>query len=723
MSDLPEKGRRKGRGRPDRDTVPNEELGWLADLRQAREAGGDLGPGPGAGDEPGTAPTNLFSALDSGDEPLRDEPFRGASLDDRGASLDEQSHGEPRLGDVPPPREGRRGFRWSGLRRPDPAPSADQPPRQPGPVQPHADDRRRDEPYPEPSRAAGSPWTAEPPPPRLPDAPPISDQPRRGLGSRFASLRGRGADPPRPVIPAPATSPLSPEVLAPGRTPPPPQRPVPDLGRPHRDPDVPGRHEPQIASGRTSPSDRGAGPGGGGLSSGGLSSAGSSGAGPGGVGPGGGGPGGVGPGGPVEPGRPEPGRSGAPSRPVPAPGWHDLTTGEKPPLVPRDEPPAPGRRPPGRPAGPPVRSAGLPAGAPSEARPRPPSRFPGAPGGAPDPRGPRPAQGAAPLPPGPPLRSPSVPGPPRTPSVPGPPPRDAGLGPRDAGAGPREAGSGPRDAGAGPRQAGSGPRDAGFGPPDAAGRRSVGVAGPPPRRGTGEQPPVGSGPRHATGEQAPVQPRHATGEQPAVPPRHATGEQPVVDPPGRRTAELRRQAGRVPVVALALAAFVLLAALPAAFLIRDISGDPVFAALDELKLPSWATQAHQDASTGNRWCLHDCRLRERTWRSAKPAQATDPVYRQALTAAGWRLRPSPGCPKQPTGAATCWQRDAYVLDVWIRDAPCDLSNIAAAQGNGSPPADPNAAIPSPGASGPPATCQGSLVTVKATDRYNPDWHD
>ena len=198
----------------------------------------------------------------------------------------------------------------------------------------------------------------------------------------------------------------------------------------------------------------------------------------------------------------------------------------------------------------------------------------------------------------------------------------------------------------------------------------------------------------------------------------------MVDRPARPTDELRRQAGRTPVVVLAVAAVVLLLVLPAVFLIKDASADPVVAGLDNLNLPSWAAQSHQDTSTGgNRWCVHGCELRERTWRSAKPAQVTDPVYRQALMDAGWQPLTSANCPKQSTGQSSCWQHDAYVLDLWTRDAPCDLSNVAPAPGGGSKAPDPNAAIPSPGASGPPATCPGSLVTVKATDSRNPDWHD
>ncbi|OLB75620.1 MAG: hypothetical protein AUI14_20620 [Actinobacteria bacterium 13_2_20CM_2_71_6] len=177
-------------------------------------------------------------------------------------------------------------------------------------------------------------------------------------------------------------------------------------------------------------------------------------------------------------------------------------------------------------------------------------------------------------------------------------------------------------------------------------------------------------------------------------------------------------------IGLVVAAFVLLIALPAAFLIHDTSADPVFVGLDNLHVPVWAAQSHQDTSDGSRWCVKDCRLRERTWRSVKPAQATDPAYQQALTEAGWRLHRTAGCPTPPTGVYTCWQRDEYVLDLWTRDAACDLSNVAPLPGNTVPPAtDPSApAVPAPTASAPPPTCDGSLVTAKVTERANPNWH-
>jgi hypothetical protein len=282
--------------------------------------------------------------------------------------------------------------------------------------------------------------------------------------------------------------------------------------------------------------------------------------------------------------------------------------------------------------------------------------------------------------------------------------------------------------------------------PIGAPRRGTGEQPPvPPRRGTGEQPPVGG--RRGTGEQAPVPPRRGTGEQPPVgtrrgtgeqapvPPRRGTGEQPVLGRPGSdrppaerapgRRSQLRqqvREARRFRLVTLAAVAVVLLAALPAIFLIRDAAGDPVFAGLDNLTLPGWARQSHVDNASGSRWCVQTCRLRERTWRSVKPPADTEPVYERALLDAGWRQRHTAGCPSAP-GVYTCWQRDEYALDLWTRDAPCDLANVAPVPGTSPSGFDPSAnPIPAPTGSERPATCGGSLVTAKVANLGDPNWH-
>jgi hypothetical protein len=173
-------------------------------------------------------------------------------------------------------------------------------------------------------------------------------------------------------------------------------------------------------------------------------------------------------------------------------------------------------------------------------------------------------------------------------------------------------------------------------------------------------------------------------------------------------------------VALGAVAVVLLALLPAIFLVRDASGDPVLAGLDSLELPSWAAQSHQDQASGNRWCVDTCRLRERTWRSTKPAADTDPVYQRALISAGWRPWHTPGCPTA-NGSYTCWQRDEYVLDLWTRDTPCDLASLPPVPPAGGPSVTATPVAPPTGTE-PPATCAGSLVTAKVANRVDPNWH-
>jgi hypothetical protein len=218
---------------------------------------------------------------------------------------------------------------------------------------------------------------------------------------------------------------------------------------------------------------------------------------------------------------------------------------------------------------------------------------------------------------------------------------------------------------------------------------------------------------------------------PPPPPRHSTGEQPVVERTSGHRDEVRRQPGRAPVVALAVAAIVFLVGLPMIMVGKDAFADPVFAGLDSLQVPGWAAQTHQDTTLGNRWCLDSCRTRERIWRSAKPAQATDPVYRQALTDAGWKIRQAASCPAPLTGTTTCWEHDEYVLKLWSRDAACDLSNVAPAPSGAAPGApvpsgapggvDPSAAVPAPSGTDPPPTCGGSLVTVKVGEVGDPNW--
>jgi hypothetical protein len=171
---------------------------------------------------------------------------------------------------------------------------------------------------------------------------------------------------------------------------------------------------------------------------------------------------------------------------------------------------------------------------------------------------------------------------------------------------------------------------------------------------------------------------------------------------------------------------VLLVALPAFVLIRDSAKDPAAAGLDALSLPAWAAVAHDDQNSGSRWCIQTCRWHERTWRSTKAAQDTDPAYRKALSAAGWSPLTT-GCPSAPsTGKYSCWQHEQYRLDLWTRDALCGLAGVVPSPGATlAPSASPSAGselLPIPGASpSAPATCNGALVTAKVADRIDPHW--
>jgi hypothetical protein len=159
---------------------------------------------------------------------------------------------------------------------------------------------------------------------------------------------------------------------------------------------------------------------------------------------------------------------------------------------------------------------------------------------------------------------------------------------------------------------------------------------------------------------------------------------------------------------LVLVAILLLAAYPVYLFTAASAQDPVFGDLDKLDLPSWAALTHEDAASGSRWCIDQCRFRQRTYASERSPEETNAVYVTALTDAGWRTRTEGYCPKVDEGVSSCWQRDEYVMDMWIRVPICDV-----------PPPRPSisAVAPSPDASVAPLPtptdiCPGSLVTLE-----------
>jgi integrin beta 3 len=180
-------------------------------------------------------------------------------------------------------------------------------------------------------------------------------------------------------------------------------------------------------------------------------------------------------------------------------------------------------------------------------------------------------------------------------------------------------------------------------------------------------------------------------------------------------SELRRQMRakrRLRVVTLVSLSVVVLGLLPLIFGIRAASRDPVFTSIDALDVPGWAATQVKDHSSGSRWCFLECRFRERTAQSQQPFAQTGKVYSAALVEAGWQRWKVSGCPDQPIrpedGIYTCWRRDEFTLDLWVRLPECAVDALAAQ--------DP-AAVPTPGADGTgptkdPKKCVGSTVSIK-----------
>lgn len=150
--------------------------------------------------------------------------------------------------------------------------------------------------------------------------------------------------------------------------------------------------------------------------------------------------------------------------------------------------------------------------------------------------------------------------------------------------------------------------------------------------------------------------------------------------PVRAEAErLSAKERRLRFTTYAAAALVVLGLVPALFALRAASEDPVYAGLDRLAVPDWAAGAVTDAAHGNRWCVGECRTRERTWTSARDLAQTRDALAAALAAEGWEPVRLTGCPPtgEVVGAYECWTRDEYVLDMWVRPLPCDAVDLAA----------------------------------------------
>jgi len=212
------------------------------------------------------------------------------------------------------------------------------------------------------------------------------------------------------------------------------------------------------------------------------------------------------------------------------------------------------------------------------------------------------------------------------------------------------------------------------------------------------------GGRH-TGEIPRIAPAGA--DAPADTPTTATGT--IIRVRGGRRSELRRQlreVRRLRNLTLIVLMLVVAGAIPLYLGIQTASRDPVFADLDALDLPSWADVSHTDQAFGSRWCIKECRFRERTWQSSRGPEDTWAAYEKALRAAGWTTWAAAGCSTAGAGGVVgCWQRDEYVLDLW---ATTPLCNPIALRATAAPSAS---AVPAaPAAAG--GVCPGAAVTAK-----------
>jgi hypothetical protein len=175
---------------------------------------------------------------------------------------------------------------------------------------------------------------------------------------------------------------------------------------------------------------------------------------------------------------------------------------------------------------------------------------------------------------------------------------------------------------------------------------------------------------------------------------------------GRR-ADLRRQLNevrRLRSATVILLVIAVLAAPLAFYALREAARDPVFGDLAALEVPDWAARDIRDEADGSRWCIGQCRLRQRIMRSERPPAETAAVYTTALRKAGWITWPVEGCHTDgPDGIESCWQRDEYVLDLWVYQPECEVQLKA----------------PDDGAAGPAtaeAVCPPTVVTIKVINK-------
>lgn len=147
------------------------------------------------------------------------------------------------------------------------------------------------------------------------------------------------------------------------------------------------------------------------------------------------------------------------------------------------------------------------------------------------------------------------------------------------------------------------------------------------------------------------------------------------DPTGPRETRYANQVHfpttRAMIIAVLSVVVALIGVLPAALVLTESSGNPDFADIDRLNVPSWARVHPVDHTSGNRWCLSACLKSERTVSSTHTVAQTASAYTTALRAAGWTPAPANTCPPVVKGATqSCWVLDRDQMNLMVTASAC-----------------------------------------------------
>jgi hypothetical protein len=224
---------------------------------------------------------------------------------------------------------------------------------------------------------------------------------------------------------------------------------------------------------------------------------------------------------------------------------------------------------------------------------------------------------------------------------------------------------------------------------------------------------------HAAGAAAPMGPA-SIGAQPVGPEPIArlrfSDEEADAAPADRKVRyanQVHAPAPRGLIVAVLAVVVALLGIIPAYLLLSQASTNQGLAAVKALDLPSWASGAGVDQTSGNQWCVSSCVKSERTMTSTQSVSATDAAYQTALRKAGWVPAPHNACPPAAKGVAqSCWVLDREQLNVLISPSSCSVPAPAPTEPSFTDPAGPTTPA------SPPKGCAPTTVAVSVFDRID-----